>query len=96
MGVLRDIALALYATYQSCKTRGIHCRSLLGLLLEIDAGRYLEVLARKNVETEVTSYSQVGNHFSHSPLGCLTWVISRLYVPRVARQGHVPRKFPRS
>ena len=95
MGVLRDIALALYATYQSCKTRGIHCRSLLGLLLEIDAGRYLEVLARKNVETEVTSYSQVGSHF-YSPLGTFTWIISRLYVPQVARQGHVPRKFPKS
>jgi len=59
MGVLRDITLALYAAYQSCKTRGIHCRSLLGLLLEIDAGRYLEVSSRKNVEMEITSYSQV-------------------------------------
>ena len=59
MGVLRDITLALYTAYQSCKTRGIHCRSLLGLLLEIDAGRYLEVSSRKNVEMEITSYSQV-------------------------------------
>jgi hypothetical protein len=59
MGVLRDITLALYTAYQSCKTRGIHCRSLLGLLLEIDAGRYLEVSNRKSVEMEITSYSQV-------------------------------------
>jgi len=64
MGVLRDITLALCATFQSCKSRGIHCHSLLGLLLEIDAGRYLEVSARKNVEMEITSYSQVGGIFS--------------------------------
>jgi hypothetical protein len=63
MGMLRDITLALYAAYQSCKGRGIHCRALLGLLLEIDAGRYLDVSSRKNVEMEVTSYSQVGYHF---------------------------------
>jgi mediator of RNA polymerase II transcription subunit 12 len=64
MGVLRDITLALYAAFQSCKSRGIHCHSLLGLLLEIDAGRYLEVSARKNVEMEITSYSQVCGNFS--------------------------------
>ena len=75
MGVLRDITLALYATFQSCKSRGIHCRSLLGLLLDIDAGRYLEVSARKNVEIEITSYSQVGGRLSHDTPGCLISVI---------------------
>ena len=96
MGVLQDIAFALYATYQPCKARRIHRRSLLGLLLEINAGHYLEVSARKSVEMEVASRSQVGSHFSHSTLGCLTRVTSRLCVHQVARQGHVPRKFPKS
>ncbi|KAH9993507.1 hypothetical protein BJV74DRAFT_833136 [Russula compacta] len=58
MGVLRDITLALYAANLSCKSRGVHCRALLGLLLETDAGRYLEASARKNVEMEITSYAQ--------------------------------------
>ncbi|KAI9510086.1 hypothetical protein F5148DRAFT_1182339 [Russula earlei] len=58
MGVLRDITSALYAANQACKSRGIPCRALLGLLLEIDSGRYLEVSARKNVEVEITSYAQ--------------------------------------
>jgi hypothetical protein len=64
MGVLRDITLALYAAYQSCKARGMHCRSLLGLLVETDAGRYLEVSNRKSVEMEITSYTQVLLYFS--------------------------------
>jgi hypothetical protein len=74
MGVLRDITLALYAAYQSCKTRGIHCRALLGLLLEIDSGRYLEVSARKSVEMEVTSYAQVGGYYQSIPR-CLMSII---------------------
>jgi hypothetical protein len=69
MGVLRDITLALYAAYQSCKSRGIHCRALLGFLLEVDAGRYLESSARKTVETEITSYAQVSSWLSQSRLG---------------------------
>jgi hypothetical protein len=59
MGVLRAITLALYAAYQSCKTRGTHCQPLLELLLEMDAGRYLDVPARKNVEVEITNFAQV-------------------------------------
>ena len=66
MGVLRDITLALYAANQSCKSRGIHCRALLALLLEIDAGRYLESSARKNVEMEIASYAQVDGYPSQS------------------------------
>jgi mediator of RNA polymerase II transcription subunit 12, fungi type len=68
MGVLRDITSALYAAHQSCKSRGIHCRALLGFLLEIDSGRYLDVSARKNVEMEITSYAQVGGCVSFSTL----------------------------
>jgi len=64
MGVLRGITSALYTANQSCKSRGIHCRALPGLLLEIDSGRYLDVSARKNVEMEITSYAQVGGRFS--------------------------------
>ncbi len=94
MGMLQDIALALYAAYQPCKTRGIHRHSLLGLLLEINAGHYLEVLARKNIKMEVTSYSQAGSHFSHSTLGCLTWVISRLCASG-SETGPYPKKVPK-
>jgi hypothetical protein len=61
MGVLRDITLALYAAEQLCKARGTHSCVLLDLLLEMDAGRYLEVSARKNVELEITTYAQVGD-----------------------------------
>ena len=74
MGVLRDAALAPYAAYQPCRARGMRRRSLLGLLLEVGAGCHLEASARKNVGTEVVSYSQAGGRFSHSTLGCLTWV----------------------
>ncbi|KAI0259684.1 hypothetical protein BC834DRAFT_606637 [Gloeopeniophorella convolvens] len=58
MGVLREIASALYAADQGCKARGAHCRALLALLVEMDAGRYLDVTARKNVEMEITNYAQ--------------------------------------
>ncbi|KAF8258181.1 hypothetical protein EI94DRAFT_1755363 [Lactarius quietus] len=58
MGVLRAITFALYAAFQSCKTRGNHCQPLLELLLEMDAGRYLDVPARKNVEVEITNFAQ--------------------------------------
>src|ERR1700760_4593567 len=75
MGVLRDITLALYAANQSCKSRGIHCRALLAFLLEVDAGRYLESSARKNVEMEVASYAQVSSRFFQSNLGCFTLVV---------------------
>jgi mediator of RNA polymerase II transcription subunit 12 len=64
MGVLRDITLALFAANQSCKSRGVHCRALLAFLLEVDAGRYLESSARKNVEMEIASYAQVSSYFS--------------------------------
>ena len=59
--MLRDITLALHAAEQLCKARGTHCCVLLDLLLEMDAGRYLDVSARKNVELEVTTYAQVGD-----------------------------------
>jgi hypothetical protein len=59
MGVLRVITFALYAASQSCKTRGTRCQALLGLLLEMDGGRYLDVPARKNVEEEITNFAQV-------------------------------------
>ncbi|KAH8993017.1 hypothetical protein EDB92DRAFT_1944966 [Lactarius akahatsu] len=58
MGVLRVITFALYAASQLCKTRGTHCQALLELLLEMDAGRYLEMSARKNVEVEITNFAQ--------------------------------------
>ncbi|KAI0293333.1 hypothetical protein B0F90DRAFT_1763644 [Multifurca ochricompacta] len=58
MGALREVTLALYAANQLCKARGIHCRALLEPLLEMDAGRYLDASARKNVEMEITSYAQ--------------------------------------
>jgi hypothetical protein len=64
MGVLRAITLALYAASQSCKTRGTHCQPLLELLLEMDAGRYLDVPARKNVEVEINNFAQVCNRRS--------------------------------
>lgn len=63
MGMLRDITLALYAANQSCKSRGIHCCALLAFLLEVDAGRYLDFSARKNVEMEIASYAQVSSYF---------------------------------
>jgi mediator of RNA polymerase II transcription subunit 12, fungi type len=72
MGVLRDITLALYAANQSCKSRGIHCRALLAFLLEVDAGRYLESSARKNVEVEIASYAQVSSYLSQSSEQCFT------------------------
>ena len=59
MGVLRAITFALYAASQSCKTRGTHSQALLELLLDLDAGRYLEVPARRNVEVEITNFAQV-------------------------------------
>jgi hypothetical protein len=59
MGVLRVITFALYAASQSCKAQGTHCQALLELLLEMDASRYLDVTARKNVEVEITNFSQV-------------------------------------
>ncbi|KAH9166651.1 hypothetical protein EDB89DRAFT_2128588 [Lactarius sanguifluus] len=58
MGVLRVITFALYAASQLCKTRGTHCQALLELLLEMDAGRYLEMSARKSVEVEITNFAQ--------------------------------------
>lgn len=61
MGVLRSITFALYAASQSCKARGTHCQALLELLLEMDAGRYLDVPARKSVEVEITNFAQVCN-----------------------------------
>jgi len=73
-GVLRDTALVPYAAYQPCRAQGIWHHSLLGLLLEVGAGCHLKASARKNIEMEVASYSQAGSHFSHSTLGCLTWV----------------------
>ena len=75
MGVLRDIILALYAANQSCKSRGIHCRALLAFLLEVDAGRYLESSARKNVEMEITSYAQVSGYLSQSSEQCFTQLV---------------------
>jgi hypothetical protein len=74
MGMLQDTALAPYAAYQPCRARGIQHHSLLGLLLEVGAGRHLEASACKNV-MKVASYSQAGSCFSHSTLGCLTWVM---------------------
>ena len=59
MGVLRVITFALYAASQSCKARGTHCQALLELLLELDASRYLDVTARKNVEVEISNFAQV-------------------------------------
>ncbi|KAH9053238.1 hypothetical protein EDB87DRAFT_1711186 [Lactarius vividus] len=58
MGVLRVITFALHAASQLCKTRGTHCQALLELLLEMDAGRYLDGQARKNVEVEITNFAQ--------------------------------------
>ncbi|KAI9448864.1 hypothetical protein BJY52DRAFT_1309908 [Lactarius psammicola] len=58
MGMLKVITIALYAASQSCKTRGTHCQALLELLLEMDAGRYLEHSARKSVEVEITNFAQ--------------------------------------
>ena len=72
--------LGVYAAYQPCKTRGIHCCSLLGLLLEID---YLEVSNRKSVEMEITSYSQV--LFLSTWSEVIDMVHFRLYVSQAAR-----------
>ena len=59
MGMLRVITFTLYAASQSCKSRGTHCQALLELLLEMDASRYLDVPARKNVEVEINNFAQV-------------------------------------
>ncbi len=65
--MLRVITFALNAASQSCKTRGTHCQALLELLLEMDAGRYLDGQARKNVEVEITNFAQVcDGHPSYS------------------------------
>ena len=94
MGVLRDITLALCAANQSCKSRGVHCRALPGLLLEIDAGRYLEPSARKNIEMEVTSYAQVGGCFSRSILGCFDIGHSKALRPSGSETEPCPMKIP--
>jgi mediator of RNA polymerase II transcription subunit 12, fungi type len=93
MGVLRDITSALYAANQSCKSRGIHCRALLGFLLEVDAGRYLEYSARKAVEMEIASYAQVSKCFSQSSQGCFTSSLKALR-PSGSETEPCPKKIP--
>ncbi len=93
MGVLRDITLALHAANQSCKSRGIHCRALLGFLLEVDAGRYLEYSARKTVEMEIASYAQVSKCFSQPSQGCFTSSLKALR-PSGSETEPCPKKIP--
>jgi mediator of RNA polymerase II transcription subunit 12, fungi type len=59
MGGLRTLTEALHAMHQMCKTRGLHSRSLLSFLIEIDANRYLDADARALIDSEITAFAQV-------------------------------------
>jgi mediator of RNA polymerase II transcription subunit 12 len=94
MDLLRDITLALYAANQSCKSRGIHCRALLAFLLEVDAGRYLESSARKNVEMEIASYAQASGYFSQPSERCFTQLVLKALRPSGSETEPCPKKIP--
>ncbi|KAH9924878.1 uncharacterized protein B0H18DRAFT_1119667 [Fomitopsis serialis] len=57
MNVMRTIAVALYATHQYWRGRGIHSRQLLSLLTQVDKGRYLEQTQRDQVLNDISAYS---------------------------------------
>ncbi|KAI0045300.1 hypothetical protein FA95DRAFT_1495630 [Auriscalpium vulgare] len=57
MDVQEDITRALHSTHQMCKSRGVHSRALLDLLMEMDGGRHLEAAARRTLETEIANFA---------------------------------------
>ncbi|KAL6308224.1 hypothetical protein BKA93DRAFT_726196 [Sparassis latifolia] len=57
MNIMHTIATALYASHQFWRTRGIHTRALLSLLIEVDNDRYLEPASREHILADITAYT---------------------------------------
>lgn len=59
MDAMATIAQALLATHYAWKTRGVHVRCLVELLLEVDDGRFLDSASRQSVIDDAVHFSQV-------------------------------------
>ncbi|KIJ67463.1 hypothetical protein HYDPIDRAFT_108239 [Hydnomerulius pinastri MD-312] len=57
MNVTNTITNALYAAHMIWRNRGMQVRSLLALLAEMDAGRYLDDAARALVTADISSFA---------------------------------------
>ncbi|EMD32061.1 hypothetical protein CERSUDRAFT_162114 [Gelatoporia subvermispora B] len=56
MDTMRTIAAALFTTHQAWRSRGLHNRTLMTFLLEVDNERYLDVTARQQVDADLSAY----------------------------------------
>lgn len=53
------ICTALYTAHQAARTRGIMSRALLSFLVEIDAGRHLDVQSREHILLDIATHVHV-------------------------------------
>lgn len=53
------ICTALYTAHQAARERGIMSRALLSFLIEIDAGRHLDVQSREHISLDIATHVHV-------------------------------------
>ncbi|THH04935.1 hypothetical protein EW145_g5157 [Phellinidium pouzarii] len=58
MDTMNDISQALLVTHKSWKSRGVHIRCLVNLLLEVDDGKFLDAVSRKHVIEDALHFAQ--------------------------------------
>lgn len=59
MDVLGDVTAALFESNRTWKAAGVHVRSLVRLILEIDDCRFLDNASRQSVIDDAVHYAQV-------------------------------------
>ena len=59
LNVLKDIVSTLFQAHCTWKNRGVQNRALLSLMLQLDAGRYLESTAREQVLSDHSVFTHV-------------------------------------
>lgn len=57
MGCTGAITTALYSAHMEWKNRGMRVRSLLALLIQMDAGRHLDESARAQITADISSFT---------------------------------------
>lgn len=65
MNCTAAITSALYSAHMVWKNRGMQVRSLLALLVQMDAGRHLDASARLQINTDITSFAHVSSLVRH-------------------------------
>ena len=59
LNVIKEIVSSLFAVHCTWKNRGIQSRPLFSLMLQLDAGRFLEASAREQVSMDYSVFTHV-------------------------------------